>query len=267
MERMNSAAKSVFLALLATLPWAAPQSVRAQAQPPLRVLIFSGQNNHNWRETTPALKNILTNSDRFAVEVTEHPERCTAATFAQCDCILSNWNTYGRGEVKEWPEPMRKDFLEFVRNGHGFVVVHAGGTMFANWPEFHKLIGATWGKGTGHGAAHAFEVKFSDAEHPITRGLSSFTTTDELWHRMVAQPEKKVLATAFSARDRGGSGQDEPVAMVTQFGKGRCFNLVLGHNAKTMDNSGFQTLLLRGTEWAATGQVTIVSAKAKAVHP
>ena len=72
---------------------------------------------------------------------------------------------------------------------------------------------------------------------------------------MATQPEKKVLATAFSAKDRGGSGQDEPVAMTTEFGRGRCFNLVLGHNVAAMENAGFQTLLVRGVEWAATGKV------------
>lgn len=229
-----------------------------ETPPKLRVLIFSGQNNHDWRKTTPVLTQILDGSGRFTVEATEHPEQCTAATFAKFDCILSNWNNFGAGKggVKEWPEQTRQDFLAFVRSGHGFVVVHAGGTMFFDWPEFQKLIGGTWGKGTGHGHIHAFEVKPADAAHPITKGLQPFTTTDELWHRMATQPEKKVLATAFSAKDQGGSGQDEPVAMTTEFGRGRCFNLVLGHDVKAMQSSGFQTLLVRGVEWAATGQVT-----------
>ncbi|MCX6998124.1 MAG: ThuA domain-containing protein [Kiritimatiellaeota bacterium] len=242
----------------ATLPGACLAALLAATPAPaapVRVLVFSGQNNHGWAETTPVLKNILTASGRCTVDVTAHPEQCTAATFAKYDCLLSNWNTYGGGGVKEWPEPTRKAFLEFVRGGHGFVVVHAGGTMFPDWTEFHKLIGATWGPQTGHGAIHAFEVKFTDAGHPVTRGLAPFVIRDELWHRMAAQPEKKVLATAFSSKERGGSGQAEPVVMVTEFGKGRCFNLVLGHDGKTMDHAGFRKLLIRGVEWAATGQV------------
>ena len=169
--------------------------------------------------------------------------------------------------MKAWPEPFRNAVLEFVRNGGGFVVVHAGGTMFGDWTDFQKLIGATWGAGTGHGAKHAFEVKFTDVPHPITQGLAPFKITDELWHRMVAQPDKQILATAFSAPEQGGSGNDEPMVMVTQFGKGRGFNLVLGHDLQAIENPNFQTLLLRGTEWAATGRVTIVSANAAAADP
>ena len=41
----------------------------------------------------------------------------------------------------------------------------------------------------------------------------------------------------------------------TGFGKGRGFTLLLGHSAAFMENAGFRTLLLRGAEWAATGQV------------
>jgi len=237
----------------------------AERQPPLRVLLLTGQNNHNWKQTTPALKRILTVSRRFTVEVNEQPEQCAPEALRGCDVVLSNWNALG--PVKTWPEPFRNAVLEFVRNGGGFVVVHAGGTMFHDWPDFQKMIGATWGRGTGHGAKHSFEVKFTDPQHPITQGLAPFKITDELWHRMDAQSDKKILATAFSAPEKGGSGNDEPMVMSTQFGKGRCFNLVLGHDLQAIENPNFQTLLLRGTEWAATAQVTIASASAMDADP
>ena len=228
-------------------------------EPPLRMLILTGQNNHAWKETTPALARILTMTGRFTVDVTEHPEQCTAESFAHCDLVLSNWNELG--PVKQWPEAARTGLLDFVRRGGGFVVVHAGGTMFLDWADFQKLIGGTWGKGTGHGARHAFEVKITDQEHPITRGLPPvFQTTDELWHKMLVQPEKKVLATAFSAKDKGGTDQDEPMAMVTEFGKGRCFNLVLGHDTTAMESAGFQTLLLRGPSGRPRAGSTIAAA-------
>lgn len=229
----------------------------AAAERPLRVLIFSGQNNHDWKSTTPVLEKILAGSGRFSVEVTGHPETCTAETFAGCDVVLSNWNGFGPGAaVKEWPPETREALMSFVRNGGGFVVVHAGGSSFPDWADYQQVIGGTWGKGTGHGRPHAFEVKFPDAAHPIVRGLAPFQTTDELWHRMALQPGVEVVATAFSALDQGGTGNDEPVAMVTRFGKGRCFNLVLGHDAAAMQTPQFQMLLIRGTEWAATGGVS-----------
>jgi type 1 glutamine amidotransferase/HEAT repeat protein len=254
---MKQAATTRWLLVLAALlPVGTPQLYGAH--PVIRTLILSGQNNHNWKETTPLLQRLLTASRQFSVEVTEHPEQCPPETFARYDLVLSNWNSLG--PVKHWPEPTLAALLDSVRRGGGFVVVHSGGTMFLDSPGFQKLIGATWGPHTGHGAKHNFEVRFVDANHPITRGLAPFHTSDELWHRMLAQPDKQILATAFSAPDKGGSGADEPVAMITRFGKGRCFNLVLGHDVQAMETPAFQTLLLRGAQWAATGQVTIVAA-------
>ena len=45
--------------------------------------------------------------------------------------------------------------------------------------------------------------------------------------------------------------------MTTTFGTGRCFHTALGHGVSTLSGLGFQITLLRGTEWAATGAVTI----------
>ena len=245
---------SLGLAMLVACLITAPLALAAEPTA-IRVLILTGQNNHAWQETTPLLKMILTSSGRFAVDVTEHPEQCSPDVLSKYDLVLSNWNELGK--VKDWPATTKDGLLEFVRSGHGFVVVHAGGTMFHDWTEFQKMIGATWGQGTGHGPKHEFEVKLSDVDHPITRGLSNFKIADELWHRMLAQPEKRVLATALSETQWRGTGNEEPMVMVTDFGRGRCFNLVLGHDTGAMENLGFQSLLLRGSEWAATGKVTI----------
>jgi uncharacterized protein len=226
------------------------------AEPVLRVLIFSGQNNHNWRETTPKLKAVLETSGQFVVDVTEHPEKCDAATFQKYDVLLSNWNTFGKPAVTNWPPVMRAAFLDFVRSGKGFVSVHAGSSSFYDWPEYQQMVGGSWQLGqTGHGPQHEFTVKLANAGHPITRGLTHFVTTDELWHRTALQTNVQILATAYSAPERKGTGRDEPVAFTTQFGQGRCFNLLLGHDANRMGAAGFEKLLCRGTEWAATGKV------------
>ena len=65
-----------------------------------------------------------------------------------------------------------------------------------------------------------------------------------------------VLATAASDPKNEGSGRDEPMLMALQFGKGRIFHTTLGHDVFAMSSVGFVATLQRGTEWAATGQVT-----------
>ena len=217
------------------------------AEAPLRVLILSGENNHDWRETTPKLKSILTASGRFAVDVTEHPEQCDAQTFSRYDALLSNWNAFGNPGATNWPDATRAALLDFVRRGKGFVVVHAGGSSFYDWPEYQQLAGAWWKMGqTSHGTPHEFTVK-PLGDHPITRGMKPFKTTDELW----VQPGVGSLSRALAI------GDDQPLAFALEFGSGRGFTLLLGHSAAFMDTPGFQSLLLRGAEWAATGKVTL----------
>ncbi len=246
---------SMVVVILAACAFGETTPATAPAPALLRVMIITGQNNHDWPHTTPALKKIFLDSGRFSVDVSLHPETFTAQTFAKYDVVVSNWNTHGNEpyKVTAWPEATKAAFLTFIRDGGGFVVVHAGSACFPDWVDFQKLIGGTWGAGTGHGSIHKFTVHITDTTNPITKGMADFETTDELWHRMVVQPDRKILATALSDI----TGQPEQDVLTTQFGKGRCFNLVLGHNVGAMDNVGFQTLLLRGTQWAATGKVTI----------
>lgn len=127
-------------------------------------------------------------------------------------------------------------------------MIHAGSSSFFDWDDYQDICCATWELGvTGHGPIHEFDIRISDADHPVTEGVKDFRTTDELWHRPKVRPGVRVLAQSFS----DVTGQWEPAAMVRTFGKGRCFALMLGHGAEHMQIPGFQALLLRGTEWTA----------------
>jgi len=253
MTSAKHAAMAVFL-----LTAALPATPGARAAERLKVLLLSGKNNHNWKATTPALKTILEDSKRFAVTVTNDPAASLAEpTLGQYDVIVSNWAGFPKMKARQWGPKAEKAFLDFIRGGKGFALFHAASASFHTWPEFQQISGGTWGKHTGHGRQHAFDVTVTDPDHPITRGMKPFRTTDELWHRMQAHRDRHVLCSAFSAKEKGGSGQNECVAMTTKLGKGRGFNLVLGHGVPHMQNAGWTALMLRGTEWAATGKVTI----------
>ncbi len=231
---------------------------------PLRVLVFSGLNNHDWKSTTPPLVDMLKRCPRFGmVDVTESPGQCDAATFDNYDVIVSNWTPYPR-TAREWPEATEKAFLDFVQNGGGFLVIHAAACTFQEWPEFQKVIGLTWEKDkTSHTAYSTFKVGIKDAKHPIVQGLGDFYTTDELYQNMVCMTDNPfdVVFDAYSAKSVNGTEKNEPMLITMSYGKGRAVNLMLGHDAPAMRNVGFQTLLLRGTEWAATGRVTIPAPK------
>lgn len=245
--------------------WAVSGALGADtAAEPVKLLLLSGQSNHDWKTTTPLIERAFKESGRFAVEITEHPEALTARQLARFDVLVSNWNSFHRETpppVVEWPEATRAAYLDFVRGGKGHVVIHAGSSSFyheRDWPEYHELVMARYGFGmTGHGVQHIFPVRIEAGEHPITRGMREFAIHDELWHSASVVSNATVLASAYSSLDLRGSGRDEPIAFVRNYGEGRSFTILLGHGTLALTNAAFKSLLCRGTEWAATGSVTL----------
>lgn len=228
---------------------------------PVRVLILTGANNHDWKATTPVLQKLFESSPRFKlVRVVSDPTKITSELLAGCDVLVSNWSAYPAMTGHQWGPVAEKAFVDWVRSGKGFVVFHAASATSQDWPEFQKLVGLTWEiDRTAHGAYSTFKVSVADSEHPITRGLTDFWITDELWHNMGSIGEQRfsVLAKAFSSVQWKGSGKFEPALLCTTLASGRGVNLVLGHDAHAMQNIGWQTLMLRSAEWAATGAVTL----------
>lgn len=245
------AMKKAILVLLCCLWLAAGSSVAAEK---MKVVILTGSNNHNWQQTTPVLRNILVQSGKFKVDVVTEPEQLTQQALEKYDVLLSNWNNWRGKKSKEpavpWSDELKKAYVEFIRNGGGHVMIHAGSSSFFDWKDYQQIACATWELGkTSHGPPREMDVHMTAEKHLITQGMENFKTTDELWVRPQVQPGVKVLAEAYSLITKDW----EPSAMVNQFGKGRCFTLLLGHAGEHMRSAGFQTLLLRGTEWAASG--------------
>jgi len=237
-------------------------SLLAQTPPQVKVLILTGVNNHKWVATTPLLREILEQTGRFEVRVNEEVRGNGPETFAPYDVLLLNYNDMKRSW---WDDRAREAMLDFVRNGKGLVSYHASNNAFWGWEEYDRLVGGTWRETAGHAPYHPYTVKIVDPEDPITKDMSaSFAETDELYHGLSLQPNIHILATAFDdpancgKNGKGcGTGKDEPLIWTLKYGSGRVFQTALGHDVKAMDSPGFRLTLVRGTEWAATGQVTI----------
>jgi type 1 glutamine amidotransferase len=185
---------------------------------------------------------------------------------------------------------VKTGFERYVRDGGGFVVFHAANNAFPNWREYNLMIGiGGWGgrdeksgpywfvkdgktvsdSSPGPGGHHQseripFQVTIRNMDHPITKGLPKVWMhhTDELYDRMRGPGENMtILATAFSdPAYKGirlpGSGREEPMLMTIAYGKGRVFHTTLGNDVEAMKSVGFIATFQRGTEWAATGNVT-----------
>lgn len=252
----------------------------------LKLLIVDGQNNHNWKATTPVLKSFLERTGRYEVTVATSPPRNSPEEawngfrpqFKDFDVILSNYN----GEL--WPEPVQKALEEYVSGGGALVIVHAANNAFPQWAEWNKMIGLGWrgagygervtlndagkivrtpkgeGPGAGHGPQHEFPVVVRQPDHPVMKGMPRewMHFRDELYHGQRGPAQNmNILATAYSAPDKRGTGAHEPMVWWIPYGKGKVFTTVMGHGDYSMKCVGFQSVVARGAEWAATGKVTL----------
>jgi uncharacterized protein len=257
------------------------------AADPIRTLIIDGQNNHDWKSTTPVLKKILEDTGLFKVDVVTTPPKggdfsAFKPEFGKYQLVVSNYNEYPTGD--KWPDPVKAAFEKYVEGGGGFVSFHAADNAFPEWPAFNKMIGVGgwlgrneksgpyWyykdgklvsdpspGGAGSHGARTPFQIVMRDRQHPIAQGLPEkwLHATDELYARMRGPGENmKILASAWSDPANRGTDRDEPMLMVLSYGKGRIFHTTLGHDVPAMQCVGFITTLARGAEWAATGKVT-----------
>jgi type 1 glutamine amidotransferase len=238
------------------------------AEPPVRVLILTGQSDvqyHDWRVSTPYLKQVLTKAGHFTVEVCEAPESLTPAALARADVLTLNYNG------PRWGAAAEKAVEDFIRAGKGMVAVHGvyngpligteaqpGGKwkLVEPWPAYSEMLGTTWAPGDiGHAKRHLFQVKVVDRTHPLGRALPpEFEADDELYHKMKLKPTAHVIAAAFDDPAIGGTGIDEPVLWTVSFGKGRVAHLTLGHDLKSMEKPGFVEAFVTSTKWAATGR-------------
>ncbi len=212
-----------------------------------RVLVITGRDVavHNWRETTPALREALEATKKFEVVVSEEPAVLESSAVGNYDVILLNYYNFDRPTLSA---KARENLLAFVKGGKGLVSFHFSCRAWEDWPEYRNLIGRVWiARHSGHGPRGRFDVKIADRNHFITQGVSDFEIDDELYSKLVGDAPIHVLMTA----DSKWSGKTEPLAWTLDYGKGRVFNIVLGHDAKVCRDPNFVRLLQRGTEWVA----------------
>ncbi len=254
----------------------------------IRVILVDGQNNHDWRSTTPVMKDSLEKTGRFAVDVSSftgkndksakvHPFATVPfpPDLSKYDVVVSNYNGAA------WPKEFNESLESHLKDGKiGLVIVHAANNAFEGWNEYNQMIGMGWrsknggdrlyldekgervkvkkneGDGSGHRYSGKFNVTVRDTKHPITKDMPGewLHNNDELYDNMRGPiANVNLLATAFSP----GTKAHEPMIWTIDYGKGKVFHTPMGHDVNAMLCVGFQTTLSRGVEWAATGAVTL----------
>ncbi len=263
------------------------RAIRAAALAILAVPLLSGGSvrgllidGAETQSQSAAIKAILQIGD-IQVDVVTAPAKGNPFNpqFDRYKVVILNYSS------DEWPLETMAAFNRYVNAGGGLVVLASAEKAFPSWADYNSMIaisgapnrdkaaGPIWffqnenlafdaetpgPAGQAPQPDQPFQVTIRNTEHPITKGLPLIWmhSTDTLaGHLRGPGKNMLLLATAHSDKDHGGTGREEPVLLTITYGKGRVFHTLLGRTAEGMTGIGFQTVLQRAAEWAATGKV------------
>lgn len=243
------------LLCLSGVLFAAANSVAAadDVKDAARVLLVTGEDypGHKWKETYPVLKAGLEEDSRLTVDVLADLKALATTRLDDYDAVILHFKNY------DPKVPGRKGYdnlARFVEQGGGLMILHFGCGAFEEFKEdFVKMAGRVWFGMTPpagrrqHDPRGEFTVSMAKIDHPIVKGMKDFTTLDELYTCLEGDVPITTVATAVSKIDQ----KTYPMAFVLEYGKGRVFHSVLGHDTVAFAADGPAELHRRGCAWVA----------------
>ncbi|MBO9616508.1 MAG: ThuA domain-containing protein [Dyadobacter sp.] len=278
--------KAYFVVVLACISLC---TVRAQTRGRIPVLIVDGFSNHDWKQTSAVTKWILEESGRFKVDISTVPMDSLARaawnpSFSNYAVVVQNTNNIQNTRLR-WPSHAERNLEAFVEGGGGLYILHSANNAFAHWKEYDKMIGLGWrkssegysleigpsnqitrippgeGQGTGHGNRFNALIQIVN-RHPINKDYPALwqTANTEVYYFPRGPAEN--LTVLSCAYDSTSTKRTWPVEWVVTYGAGRVYNSSMGHlwigefYPPAYRCVGYQTTVIRATEWLATGKVT-----------
>ena len=150
-----------------------------------------------------------------------------------------------------------ENFSKLIREGMPLLVFHHSFCAYPDWPEYRKIAGGDFlykttdidGKQWKPSSTKVpvdMEVEIVDKNHPITKGMDSFTIHDEAYKDIYVCPDIHLL---LKTAHPDASPQ---IAWCHQYGKANIFTILLGHDRFAYENPQLQKILLQGICWLAS---------------
>lgn len=231
----------------------------------MKLLVMSG-GRHPYAESTPVLGDFL-RAAGHQLTITEDPSVLANATeMSGYDALLFNTRRENLPDFGDLAlsTAEQEGLKTYIRSGNAFICLHIGTCRPPAWPEFHDITGGGWITGSSfHPPYGEFTVNISAPHHPAVNGLTDFNINDELYMGLAFNDGNEVFITADAPEGTHPWGPERqpmhmpagtfPLGWTRQYGAGKVFTLLLGHDAKSFSSPEFQQLVLNGIEWATAG--------------
>jgi uncharacterized protein len=243
---MTSIRTGVVIGLVVGLvasPFIASPAAAEEGQ--VKTLLLVGGAIHDWKHIGDVLEEVMKKSGQFDItRVEKDLDALLPNRIAPYDLIVFYWTV---GEIKD---AQLDGLLNHVAKGKGFVTLHSGADSFRGNKRYREFIGGYF---RTHPPYRSFQVsmtKFAFEQHPITKGIKRYLTTDEQYVLEYGYTKDlTILANGLY------EGKLMPVIWVKPWGKGRVFYYSQGHDARAVKQLMVQKIFLRGAQWAAGREV------------
>lgn len=121
----------------------------------------------------------------------------------------------------------------------GFLGLHGASSSFLNSESYLRMLG---GRFLVHPPLQPLQVEITQPDHPLMRGISDFTITDELYLIESYTPFQPLAICEYQ-------GHRRPVAWAKPYGLGKVAYLGLGHGEVQLRHASFQGILLNAVDW------------------
>ena len=225
---------------------------------PARNLLLTGGIVHPFESAAPALANVL---NRHGVEstVTEDIDAglvdLARGRFDLLTVYALRWSMQDdkyAAHRSRWGLTLspaaREAIVMHVYEGGGLLGLHTASICFDDWPEWRSVLGGTWVWGrSGHPPPGPVQVRISEPDHPLVRGLPDFTLADEVYGNLALEPDVVPLMQATAIGAHAGW---HPVLWERRVGIGRVVYGALGHDATSIAHPVHSRVLARSALWA-----------------
>ncbi|MEO2106963.1 MAG: ThuA domain-containing protein [Actinomycetota bacterium] len=273
---------AVLLASVVALPATADETVPPEGEPEIpHILMYSGTEGfrHGSIEHSVAvITGLAAETGAFTVTATEDVADFTAETLAETDIVLFA-NTTGETPFTDAQKTM---FEQWVRDGGGFMGIHAAADTNYEWDFYQTMVGAAFDSHPHTGNTFVVApvdeldeatVQVENASHPINADVEgdSFPLREEYYKWQVnprGTQDVRVLLS-LDETDTYGLGNppslgpvissyddDQPVEWVKTadgHGTGRVWYTNLGHYDDTYDRADWQARFVNAVAWVHDG--------------
>jgi uncharacterized protein len=219
---------------------------RKDKAPLPRVLLYTkttGFRHQNIRDGIMALQK-LGEENKFQVTATEDSSMFVADTLSKFAAVIFFNST---GNVLNDEE--QSAFEQYIRNGGGFVGIHAAADCEYDWPWYGKLVGAYF---KSHPRPQTAKLEVINKEHPSTKKFPDVWEHFDEWYNFKnINPDVKVLVRIDEKSYTGGdNGDNHPITWYHAYDGGRAFYTELGHTSEDFLDPMYLKHVLGGIRYA-----------------